>query len=58
MSPDNIETLTARVQNGILFHATPEQIRRQLEAEGIDSSRIKAALERGIRAANVRLGKE
>lgn len=49
--------LVGRVQNGVLFYATEEQIKAQLRSEGIDEVRIKAAWTQGKRLADVRLGK-
>ncbi len=57
-SPNNIEVIIMRVQNGFLFGADEKTIRAQLEKEGLETDLIEAAISRGARAARVRLGEE
>lgn len=58
MTDREMYELVGRVQNGILCHATEEQIRTQLRSEGIADTYINAAIREGKRLASVRLGKE
>ena len=58
MSTSEMEALVGRVQNGFLFHATETEIRAQLQSEGVSSDKINAAIARGKRLADVRVGRK
>ncbi len=58
MTDADFFALVGRVQNGFLCHATEETIRRQLTHEGIPEVKINAAISKGRRLADVRLGRK
>lgn len=55
MTDREMYELVGRVQNGLLCHATEEQIRTQLRTEGVSEAHINAAIIKGKRLAEVRL---
>ena len=57
MTDKEMYALVGRVQNGLLCHATEKDIRTQLRSEGIADNHIDAAITKGKRLADVRLGR-